>query len=159
MPTSDSHTREHPPWRRQTKPQHIDWEIATPETGGTPKRDPRKATFRWHDGDAVIKTQDFTQEELEAQIRRLEQREEEVPAAYRDALRSFQRGGRWTDEPARRRGVPLGRSVPRTIGLPSWSPSLVLPRGRPPGAPTATGWSPASPSTTSPRRPPRRSTS
>jgi len=73
--------------------QTIDWEIATPQTGGTPERDPRKATFRWRDGEAVIKTQDFTQEELEAQIRRLEQEEAEVPAAFRDALRSFEQAG------------------------------------------------------------------
>jgi len=73
--------------------QPIDWEITAPRTGGSPENDPRKATFRWRDGDAVIKTQDFTQEELEAQIRRLEQRDEDVPPAFLDALRAFEHGG------------------------------------------------------------------
>lgn len=72
--------------------QTIDWEIAEPETGGTPERDPRKATFRWKRGEAVIKTQDFTQEDLEAQIRRLDQSDEEVPPAFHDALRAFREG-------------------------------------------------------------------
>jgi hypothetical protein len=78
----------------KTRPsEHIDWRIATPETGGTPERDPRKAYFHWHDGDAVVKTQDFTQEELEAQIRRLEQQGGAVPPAFRAALAAFEAGG------------------------------------------------------------------
>ena len=72
--------------------QEIDWEIPRPATGGTPERDPRKATFRWKRGEAVIKTQDFTQEDLEAQIRRFEQAGEEVPSAFHDALRAFLEG-------------------------------------------------------------------
>lgn len=74
------------------KPHTIDWEIPEPETGGEPEKDPRKASFRWRDGEAVIKTQDFTQEELEAQIRRLEERGEEVPPEYREALDGFAKG-------------------------------------------------------------------
>ncbi|MGD2114414.1 MAG: hypothetical protein PVG07_05140 [Acidobacteriota bacterium] len=76
----------------QTQPSTIEWDIATPETGGTPERDPRKARFRWKQGDAVIKTQDFTQEDLEAQIRRLEQAGGPVPPAFYDALRAFEEG-------------------------------------------------------------------
>lgn len=77
---------------RETAPT-IDWEIPQPETGGAPERDPRKAFFRWREGDAVIKTQDFTQEELEAQVRRLEKRGAPVPAAFREALAGFREGG------------------------------------------------------------------
>lgn len=72
---------------------NLEWDIPEPETGGSPERDPRKAYFRWREGDAVIKTQDFTQEELEAQVRRLEQRGAPVPKAFRDALESFRKGG------------------------------------------------------------------
>ena len=71
----------------------IEWDIPKPETGGSPERDPRKAYFRWRAGDAVIKTQDFTQEELEAQVRRLEQRGEPVPPEFRKALEGFREGG------------------------------------------------------------------
>ena len=71
----------------------IEWEIPEPETGGAPQEDPRKATFRWRQGDAVIKTQDFTREELEAQVRRLDERGEEVPAEFREALARFEQGG------------------------------------------------------------------
>jgi hypothetical protein len=76
----------------ETQPSTIEWDIPTPETGGTPDRDPRKARFRWKRGDAVIKTQDFTQEDLEAQIRRLETANEPVPPAFHDALRAFEEG-------------------------------------------------------------------
>lgn len=73
-------------------PERIDWRLAAPETGGEPERDPRKAYFHWHHGDSVIKTQDFTQEELEAQIRILEREGEAVPPAFRAALAAFEKG-------------------------------------------------------------------
>ncbi len=73
-------------------PEKIDWQIATPETGGEPERDPRKAYFHWRSGDSILETQDFTQEELEAQIRTLEQEGEPVPPAFRAALAAFEKG-------------------------------------------------------------------
>ncbi len=73
-------------------PDRIDWRIASPETGGEPERNPRKAYFRWHHGDSILETQDFTQEELEAQIRTLEQQGEPVPPAFRAALTAFEKG-------------------------------------------------------------------
>ena len=84
--------RTEPTMPDEPKKQTIDWTIPAPETGGKPEEDPRKASFRWRDGESVIKTQDFTREDLEAQIRRLEERGEEVPPEYREALESFERG-------------------------------------------------------------------
>lgn len=77
----------------RAQPSTLVWEIRAPETGGSPERDPRKAYFQWKDGESVIKTQDFTEEELEAQVRRLEEAGHEVPAGFREALAGFRKGG------------------------------------------------------------------
>jgi hypothetical protein len=75
------------------QPPFLEWEIRAPVTGVAPARDPRKAYFRWKDGESVIKTQDFTEEELAAQVRELEEASEQVPSAYYEALGGFLEGG------------------------------------------------------------------
>lgn len=72
-------------------PRTVEW-IRDPATGSSPEDDPRKASFRWKHGESVIQTEDFTEEELEAQIRDLEQSGGEVPSAFREALDSFRSG-------------------------------------------------------------------
>lgn len=69
----------------------VEW-IRQPTTGGEPEADPRKASFHWKDGDAIVQTQDFTEEELEAQVRELEESGGEVPQAFREALAGFHSG-------------------------------------------------------------------
>lgn len=71
--------------------RNVEW-IRDPTTGSKPEADPRKATFRWREGESVVQTEDFTEEELEAQVRELERSGGEVPAAFRDALDSFRAG-------------------------------------------------------------------
>lgn len=76
------------------RPHSVEWIRKPAETGGSAEADPRKAHFRWHHGDSIVKTQDFTEEELEAQVRELERSGGEVPAAFREALAGFRQGER-----------------------------------------------------------------
>lgn len=76
------------------RPHSVEWIRQPAETDGSPEGDPKKASFRWKNGDSVVETQDFTEEELEAQVRELERSGDEVPAAFREALAGFREGSR-----------------------------------------------------------------
>lgn len=71
--------------------ERIDWRLGH-ATAGAETEVARRAHFQWKQGDSVITTQDFDEQELEEQIDQLEARGEPVPEEFREALESFRAG-------------------------------------------------------------------
>lgn len=76
---------------RPDQPVHdaIYWQLSPP---GESPDDARSARFQWKNGESVIEQQDFTRQDLEAQIDQLEAAGDDVPVEFREALAAFDEG-------------------------------------------------------------------